>query len=86
MFKMWAKEYDDNHKIIKNQTFEFKQDFDVRHLYAYMTVICNEFKTETPMVLTSHYVTFNNFNKVKFSKSDFIDGVGFKFLSVELID
>ena len=85
MFKLWAKEYDENNRIIKHQTFEFKQDFDIRFLHAYLEIICNELKTETPMILTSHYVTFNNFNRVKFSESDFVDSVDFKFLSVELI-
>ena len=86
MFKLWAKEYDEDNRIIKNKTFEFKQDFDVRLLHAYLEVICNEFKTETPIMLTNHYVTFNNFNKVQFSQSDFIDSVEFKKLSIELIN
>ena len=85
MFKLWAKEYDENLRIITHKTFEFAQDFDVKLLHAYLTVICNALKTETPMLLTSHYITFNNFNKVKFSKNDFVDKVDFHSLSVELI-
>lgn len=86
MFKLWAKEFDDDNRIIKNKTFEFKQDFDVRFLHAYAEVICNELKIETPIFLTNHYITFNNFNRVQFSKSDFIDEINFKTLSIELID
>ena len=86
MFKLWAKQYDDNNRITKHQTFEFGQDFDVRFLRAYIEVICNEFKTETPIILKSHYVTFNNFNRVKFSKNDFVDSVDFYSLSIELIN
>ncbi len=85
MFKLWAKQYDENNRMIKHQTFEFQQEFDVRLLHAYIEVICNEFKTETPIMLTSHYVTFNNFNKVKFTETDFVDSVEFKSLSIELI-
>ena len=85
MFKLWAKEYDENTRIILHKTFEFEQDFDVRLLHAYLSVVCNALKTETPILLTSHYVTFNNFNKVRFSKSDFVDEVDFWALSVELI-
>ena len=86
MFKLWAKQFDDNNRIIKHKTFEFEQDFDVRLLHAYIEVICNEFKTETPILLTNHYVTFNNFNKVQFSQSDFVDIVEFKTLAIELIN
>lgn len=85
MFKIWAKQYDQNQRIIKNQTFEFKQDFDARYLNAYMQVICNEWKTETPMVLSSHILSFDNFNHARFSKSDFVDTVDFAFLTVQLI-
>ena len=85
MFKLWAKEFDEDNKITLNKTFEFKQDFDVRLLHAYVEVICNELKTETPIFLMNHYVNFNNFNRVQFSKSDFVDEVDFKTLSIELI-
>ena len=86
MFELWAKEYDENTKIIKHKTYKFEQDFDVRFLRAYVEVICNDLKIETPIILTSHYVTFNNFNKVRFSKSDFVDDIDFKYFCVELIN
>lgn len=85
MFKLWVKEFDDNNKIIKHKTFEFSQDFDVRFLRAYLEVVCNELKIETPIMLTNHYVTFNNFNRIRFGESDFVDTTEFKFLTVELL-
>lgn len=85
MFRLWAKQYDDKGSVIKNQTFEFKQEFDVRYLVCYLQVICNEWKTETPMVLTNHYVTFNNFSRVKFVQSDFVDKVDFQYMTVQII-
>ena len=85
MFKLWVKQYDENNRITKHQTFEFGQDFDVRFLRAYIEVVCNELKTETPIILTSHYVTFNNFNRILFSQNDFVDVVDFKSMSIELI-
>ena len=85
MFKLWAKQYDDNNKIVLHKTYEFKQDFDVKLLHAYLEVICNDLKMETPMLLTSHYITFNNFNKVRFNPSDFIDVVNFKYFAIELL-
>ena len=85
MFRLWTKEIDDNNRIIKHKTFEFQQDFDVRFLHAYLEVVCNDLKIETPIMLNSHYVNFNNFNRVRFSQSDFVDEIEFKFLSIELI-
>lgn len=85
MFRLWAKEIDDNNRIIKHKTFEFQQDFDVKFLHAYLEVVCNDLKIETPIMLNSHYVNFNNFNRVRFSQSDFVDEIEFKFLSIELI-
>lgn len=85
MFKLWVKEIDDDNKIMHHKTFEFQQDFDVKFLRAYIEVICNDLKIETPMVLNSHYTTFNNFNHVRFSNSDFVDYIEFKYLTIELI-
>ncbi len=85
MFKLWAKQYDENNRIIKHKTYEFSQDFDVKFLRAYLEVICNDLKIETPLVLTSHYITFNNFNKVRFCATDFVDIIDFKYFGVELI-
>ena len=85
MFRLWAKQYNQNNRIIKNDTFEFRQEFDIKLLNAYLQVICNEWKTECPIVLTSHFVGFDNFNSVRFSKNDFIDTVEFDFMTVELI-
>ena len=85
MFKLWVKQIDDNNRITHHKTFEFQQDFDVRFLRAYIEFVCNELKIETPILLNSHYVTFNNFNRVRFAENDFVDSTEFKFLSIELI-
>ena len=85
MFRLWVKEIDDNNIIKKHKTYEFKQEFEVKFLREYLQVVCNDLKIETPIILNSHYVTFNNFNRVRFTQSDFIDEIEFTFLSVELI-
>ena len=86
MFKLWANAYNENNKVIKNQTFAFKQNFDPKFLYQYMQVICTEWKTETPIVLNSHYASIANFGHVKFLKSDFIDEVDFNCMVVTLLN
>ena len=83
MFKLWIKEIDDNNRITKHKTFEFQQEFDVRFLRTYIEVVCNDLKIETPILLNSHYITFNNFNRVRFAQSDFVDDIEFKFLNGE---
>ena len=85
MFRLWAKEFDDNNRIILHKTFKFEQNFDVKFLHAYLEVICADLKIETPIMLTNHYITFNNFNRVKFTESDFVDSTEFKSLSIELL-
>lgn len=85
MFKLWAKQYDENRRIIKNDTFSFKQEFNCQHLPAYLQVICNEWKTESPMVLSGHIISFDTFNQVQFNKSDFVDVVEFEFMTLQLI-
>lgn len=85
MFKLWVTAHDDNNKIIKNQTFLFKQVFDAKYLYQYMQVICSEWQTETPVVIKSHFASISNFGHVKFLKSDFVDNVDFKYIMVTVL-
>ena len=85
MFKLWATAYDENNKIIKNQTFAFKQNFDAGFLYQYMQVICSEWKIETPIVIKNHYSNIANFGHVRFSKSDFVDATDFKYLIITVL-
>ena len=84
MFKLWVKELGDNNNIKKQQTFEFKQDFDCRLLFAYMQIISNELKIETPVILSKHISEIEFFKRVIFLKSDFIDEVNFSKLEVEV--
>lgn len=86
MFKLWVKAFDENGKIVKSQTFAFKQNFDAGYLYEYMQIVCGEWKTETPMILSSHYSNLANFGHVKFLKSDFVDKVDFSNLVVTVLD
>lgn len=85
MFSIWAKELDEDNRIKKNEMFSFKQEFDEKLLYAYLQIVCNEWKIETPVVLSKHIVHFSEFNSVKFRKEDFIDEPHFTALVLELV-
>jgi hypothetical protein len=85
MFSLWAKIFDDNDKIISNEVFNFKQEFDARYLYPYVVIIANKFKIETPIVLKKHINNLDGFNFVKFSPDDFVDKVTFKCLVIEIL-
>ena len=85
MFSIWAKQLNEDNKMIKNEMFHFKQDFNENLLYAYLQIVCSEWKIETPVVLTNHIVHFAEFNVVKFRKSDFIENPSFNALVLELV-
>lgn len=85
MFSLWAKTLNDRDKITRHEVFNFDQEFDCRYLYAYMVIIANKFKIETPMVLNKHIFNLENFNYVKFVKDDFVDKTDFDFLTIELL-
>ena len=86
MFSIWAKQLDDNNRIIKQDMFHFKQDFNGSLLYAYLQIVCGEWKIETPVVLKKHIEHFYNFNSVKFRKDDFIDDISFNSLVLEYVE
>lgn len=86
MFSIWAKKMDEDNRIKKHQMFHFKQEFDEKLLFAYLQIVCSEWKIETPVVLTKHIVHFAEFNTVKFRKDDFIDQTDFNSLVLEYVE
>ena len=85
MFKLQAKIVDEKNKLLKNELFEFYEDFDSENLYEYMLCICEIFKIETPIVLSKHKNHLNDFNFTKFTEQDFVDTINFKSLTVEIV-
>ena len=85
MFSIWAKQLDEDNRIIKDEMFNFNQEFNEGLLYAYLQIVCNEWKIETPIVLSKHIIHFAEFNTIKFKKEDFIDKTDFNSLVLELV-
>ncbi len=85
MFKLHAKIIDDKNKLLQNELFSFYDFFESENLYTYMLKICEQFKIETPIVLSKHKNHLQEFNFTKFMASDFVDEINFKQLSVEIV-
>lgn len=85
MFAIWAKQLDDDGRILRHDTFKFKQEFQPEYLFAYLNIVCSEWKIETPVVLKKHIVYLAQFGSVKFVKDDFVDIIDFSALKVDVI-
>ncbi len=74
MTKIWAKTMLDE-KIALNQVFEFFEPINPDMFFEWICHICSEFDMPAPVVLSSHYRHFTEFNVAKFRPSDFVETV-----------
>ncbi len=75
-----------NHRNVKNIVYQNVNEYDSQNFYSYLVEICNRLDVSTPIVIPYTKKCYEEFNFVKFSKSDFVDKINFDFLLLENID
>lgn len=85
MIKLWAKTYK-QHKILKHATLNVYTDkLDYSLFFDYVSRLCHELDSPTPLVIKDSIFNFAKFNYVKFVPSDFVETVDFDYLVIEQI-
>ncbi len=82
MARIWAKLMF-NDKIIKDTMLETEKSFDIEKFTAYVQEICYILDVPNPIILSSHFEKFSEFNHVKFVKDDFVEELGADFVILE---
>lgn len=82
MTKIWAKLMVKD-KIIKDTMIETEKSFDIGEFTSYMQTICYELDIPNPIILSTHFEKFSEFNHVKFVEEDFIEEIYFDKLVLE---
>lgn len=86
MFKIWAKLFNDRNVMIQNELFCFDEEFEKEKMFNYVSIICEKWKLETPVILSKHRDNIVDFNSVKFTKDDFIDYIEFEKMVLEYVE
>ena len=85
MFRIWAKVMREG-KIVRQYVYQNDSEkLTWSHFFAYLTDICRETDTPTPVLLKTHILNFAKFNHVRFYPRDFMEEVDFDYLLLENI-
>lgn len=82
MIRIWAKAMLDN-KIQKDIIYETIENYSRESLFDHLSEICYRLNIPTPILLDSHYLSYENFNNIKFLASDFVESINFDYLMIE---
>ena len=84
MINIWAKIMKDD-KIQRDMIYSGEGKLGFDEFFSYLSDICTEFDIPTPLLLTSHFDSFENFNIVKFKPDGFVESVDFDSLVLEQV-
>lgn len=82
MIKIWAKIITNN-KITKDIIYESVDNYTREEFFDHLSDICHQLNIPTPVLISNHYETYENFNMVKFLPRDFVESVDFDKLEIE---
>ena len=80
--RIWAKVMIDG-KIKKQMVYERDEQLVYSSFFEYLSEICMSLDVPTPVLVKAHVFNFAKFNHVKFTQSDFVEGISFDHLFLE---
>lgn len=86
MFRLWGKIFKDN-KMLRDIVIYNEENINrTRKVYNAVDKICYEFDLSRPIWLDSNIDDFKKHDKTRFLKDNFIDGIEFDFLEIQVIE
>ena len=86
MFRLWGKEWKDNH-LVKDMVVEDASDDTRTHkIFRALDEICYAFDLSKPIWLDKTIQEFKRHDRARFTQDNFIDGIDFDFLEIQVIE
>ena len=86
MFRIWAKEWKDNH-LIRDTVIENDEDDTRTHkVFAAVDEVCARFDLGHPIWLDKNISEFKKHAKVRFYQDSFVESTDFDYLELEVIE
>ena len=86
MFRLWGKEFKDNHMIKDTTICDDSDDTRTHKIFNALDEICYEFDLEKPIWLDSNIKDFKLHAKTRFGRDHFIESVDFDYLEIQVIE
>ncbi|MCR5755877.1 MAG: hypothetical protein K6G30_13830 [Acetatifactor sp.] len=86
MFRLWIKEWKNNH-MIKDTVFEDdSEDTRTHKIFRGLEKACYEFDLSKPIWLDNTVAEFKRHSKARFTQDCFIEQIEFDYLEIQVIE
>ncbi len=86
MFRLWAKEFRDNHMIKDTVIEDGSSDTRTHKVFRALDEVCLKFDLSKPIWLDSTVQDFKRHDKARFFQDNFIETIDFDFLEIHVIE
>ncbi len=86
MFRLWAKEWKDNHMLRDTVIADASADTRTHKIFRALDEVCRQFDLSKPIWLDSTVEDFKRHDKARFSQDNFIDAIDFDYLEIHVIE
>ncbi len=86
MFKLWAKEFKDNHMLKDMTVINEKEDTRTHKVFNALDEVCRDFDLSKPIWLDQNINDFKRTSKARFYQDSFIDSIEFDYLEIQVIE
>ena len=86
MFRLWAKEWKDNHMLRDTVIEDASADTRTHKIFRALDEVCRQFDLSKPIWLDSTVEDFKRHDKARFSQDNFIDAIDFDYLEIHVIE
>lgn len=86
MFRLWAKEFRDNHMIRDTVVVRDNTDTRTHRIFSALDEVCHQFDLSIPIWLDSNVEDFKRHKKTRFTQDSFIETIPFDYLEIMIIE
>ena len=86
MFRLWAREFKDNHQLRDITVEDASTDTRTHKIFSAMDKICSEFDLASPIWLDKNIEDFKRNSKTRFTADNFIEEIEFDYLEIYVIE
>ena len=86
MFRLWAKEFQDNHMLRDSVIADSSDDTRTHKVFHALDEVCYQFDLGKPIWLDSTIQDFKRHDKARFTQDNFIENIDFDYLEIHVIE
>lgn len=86
MFRLWARIFKDNHMLRDTVIEDPSVETRTHKIFNALDQICYEFDLGKPIWLDATIQDFKKHSKARFTQDNFIEGIDFDYLEIQVIE